>query len=174
MTERSFNSPSDIEAEQEDPSTKDRRDRIIKVFVNETEKAKLEKQKGRLSFSAFLRDRGLTRGDVYDPTYAAIGGVYQSARNLRDSAELLEQASIALQDSATVFVSSAGHNCGVENSREGLENLRELAMQLQASADRMESQAKALGELALELGQKHIGEMLERYPAKEIVPRKGR
>lgn len=174
MTERSFKSPSDVEAEQDDPSPKDRRDCIIKVFVNEREKAELEKQKGRLSFSAFLRDRGLTRGDVYDPTYAAIGGVYQSARNLRDSAELLEQASIALQDSATVSVSSAGQNFGVENSREGIENLREFAMQLQAGAERMESQAKSLAGQARELGQKHMNEMLERYPAKEIVPRKGR
>jgi hypothetical protein len=174
MTERFSKSSSDIEAEQDDPSPKDRRDGIIKVFVNETEKAELEKQKGRLSFSAFLRDRGLTRGDVYDPTYAAIGGVYQSARNLRDSAEWLEEASITLQNSATVFVSSAGQNPGVESSREGIENLRELATQLQAGAERMESQAKTLGGQARELGQKHMNEMLQRYPAKDIVPRKCR
>ncbi|MEE4208790.1 MAG: hypothetical protein V2I43_05955 [Parvularcula sp.] len=174
MTERSFKPPSDVEAEQNDPSPEDRRDRIIKVFVNKTEKAELQKQKGRLSFSAFLRDRGLTRGDVYDPTYAAIGGVYQSARNLRDSAELLEQASIALQKSATAFVSSASQNPGVENSREGIEDLRGLATQLQAGAERMGSQAETLGGQARELGQKHMNEMLERYPAKDIVPRKGR
>lgn len=174
MTPRSSKSQSDLKVKPGSPFPKDRRDLFIKVFVNEAEKADIIKQKGRLSFSAFLRDRGLTRGDVYDPTYAAIGGVYQSVRNLRDSAEGLREASIALQNSAAVFQTLPASDVDTESNRATFEDLRELATQLRASADRMETQANALGERAGELGQKHMSEMLKRYPAKEIVPRKGR
>ena len=174
MTQRSSKSNSELKAEPGNPFPKDRRDLFIKVFVNEAEKADIVKQKGRLSFSAFLRDRGLTRGGVYDPTYAAIGGVYQSVRNLRDSAEGLREVSIALQNSATGFQTLSASDVDTESNRATFEDLRELATQLRASADRIETQANTLGERAGELGQKHTSEMLKRYPAKEIVPRKGR
>lgn len=174
MTERSSQTQSGVEDELEKPSPKDRRDRFIKVFVNKAEKADISKQKGRLSFSAFLRDRGLTRGDVYDPSYAAIGGVYQSARNLRDSADWLEEASIALQNFAAVFQSPAGDDVDPKNSREAIDDLREQATQLRAGAERMETQANALARQARELGQKHMREILKRYPATMIKPRKSR
>ncbi|PIW55400.1 MAG: hypothetical protein COW16_06150 [Sphingomonadales bacterium CG12_big_fil_rev_8_21_14_0_65_65_10] len=174
MTERSSKTQSGVEVEREKPSPKDRRDRFIKVFVNKAEKANISKQKGRLSFSAFLRDRGLTRGDVYDPTYAAIGGIYQSACNVRDSAEELEEASIALRNFASVFHSQVGQDLDSENRREAIEDLREIAMRLQASAERMEAQANALAGQGREMGREHMREMLERYPATMIKPRKSR
>ncbi len=59
----------------DDISQRDRRDQLIKVWVTAAEKAEIARQKARMSFSAFLRERGLNQGHVYDPTYAAIGGV---------------------------------------------------------------------------------------------------
>jgi len=148
-----------------------RRDLIIKVRVNAAEKAEIARQKARLSFSAFLRDRGVNQGQVYDPTYAAIGSVYQSARTLRDSAAHHQDTSVALQNLAVVLtrLGTSAHDGG--NTLKTCEELLKLATSLKSQGQRIENQASELGKEARELGRKHMREMLRRYPAKAIRSR---
>lgn len=155
----------------DDISPKDRRDQLIKVRVNAAEKAEIARQKARMSFSAFLRERGLNQGHVYDPTYAAIGGVYQSASTLRDSAADLQEASVTLQNFSAILTarSAPADSCG--SNLEACEELREIALTLTSHGKSIEEQANTLAEEARALGQKHISEMLKRYPAGPIKPR---
>lgn len=171
MTECSSDSKPDIGTESGKPSSEDRRDLVIKVRVNAAEKAEIVLQKGRLSLAAFLRDRGLRQNGIYDPTYAAIGGVYQSASNLRDSADWIQEASVNLQNATTVLARLVGHAADSEHPLKAIKDLRELAAQLNTGAERIENQANELGGQARELGQKHMQEMLKRYPMKIIEPR---
>ncbi|MEE4209947.1 MAG: hypothetical protein V2I43_11830 [Parvularcula sp.] len=161
----------------EDPgeaSRGERKDLVIKVHVSAAEKFEIDRQKGRLTFSAFLRDRGLNQGKVYDPTYAAIGGVYQSARNVRDSAASIEEASLVLQNSAAVLTGLIGQTAGAERAERAAGNLWAIAEKLHSQSKQLERQSKELGEQASKLAAKHMEEMLKRYPATPIEPRKKR
>lgn len=151
----------------DDISQPDRRDQLIKVWVNAAEKAEIARQKARMSFSAFLRERGLNQGHVYDPTYAAIGGIYQSVGTLRDSAADFQEACITLQNFTAILTA---RNPSAD-SHEACEELREIAMTLSSHGERIEELANELGEDARALSKKHMSEMLKRYPARAIKPR---
>ena len=148
-----------------------RRDLVIKVKVNPSEKAEIIRQKARMSFSGFLRERGLNQGHVYDPTYAAIGGIYQSAGNLRDSATEMRGASTALKNVAANLTDCIAPADCRESTLAACQELRALAMVLKAHGERIEEQANEVAEEARALSRKHMSEMLKRYPAKEIKPR---
>lgn len=171
MTDTSSNNAGENAADLDNTSDKPRRTLVLKVWVNSAEKAKIARQKARMSFSAFLRDRGINQGEVFDPTYAAIGSVYQSARNLRNSAAHLENASMALQNFAAVLAGRGSSADPDESIQIPCEELRKLASSLEARAERIENQAGELGDQARELGREHMNQMLKRYPAKAIKPR---
>ena len=155
----------------DETSSKDRRDQVIKVRVNAAEKAEIVRQKARMSFSAFLRERGLNQGHVYDPTYAAIGGIYQSVGTLRDSAADLQEASITLQNFAAILTARSASADSRGSILKACEELREIALTLTSHGNSIEEQANTLAEDARVLGQKHMSEMLKRYPAGPIKPR---
>jgi len=161
----------------EDPNAhrgQKRRDLVIKVRVNRAEKTEMDRQKGRLSYSGFLRDRGLNREMVYDPTYSAIGGVYQSACNLRDSSILLARASKDL-DQFGVTLADLGHSSSDGKTlREFCSEILETAKVIRGLGSDLESQAKGLREQAGDLASTHLQEMLKRYPAPDTKPRKRR
>jgi alkanesulfonate monooxygenase SsuD/methylene tetrahydromethanopterin reductase-like flavin-dependent oxidoreductase (luciferase family) len=174
MRKRSSGTKPAIAEDSGGASDRDRRDFVIKVRVNAAEKMELDRQKGRLSFSAFLRDRGLNQGNVYDPTYAAIGSVYQSARNMSESAALIEGSRIDLRNSVAILESQLGQEAGSFRAVSIVEDLRQIADRLHAQAEQIERQANMLGGQAKELAEKHMKEMLKRYPATVIEPRKSR
>lgn len=172
MTKRSSETRTDIAEGTIEISKGNRRDFVIKVRVNETEKQEIDRQKGRLSRSAFMRDRGLNQSKVYDPTYAAIGGVYQSARNVRETAASIEDAITYLRNSAEVSAGLIGQGAGSERAANAGADLLEIAERLHAQGKQLDRQAKTLGGQARELADQHMKEMLKRYPATSIEPRK--
>jgi alkanesulfonate monooxygenase SsuD/methylene tetrahydromethanopterin reductase-like flavin-dependent oxidoreductase (luciferase family) len=174
MSARSSETKAAIAKDSGGASYENRRDFVIKVRVNAAEKLEMDRQKGRLSFSAFLRDRGLNQNKVYDPTYAAIGSVYQSARNLRESAALIEGSSICLRNFSAISAGQLGQEAGSFRAVSIVEDLRQIADRLHAQAEQIERQANMLGGQAKELAEKHMKEMLKRYPATVIEPRKSR
>jgi hypothetical protein len=147
---------------------------VIKVRVNAAEKMEMDRQKGRLSFSEFLRDRGLNQGKVYDPTYAAIGSIYQSARNLRESGDSIEDARKHVQTTAAKLAVLIGQDGNAERAANVGRDLVGIAERLQAEAAQLQRQADALGEQARKLAEQHMKEMLKRYPATALEPRKRR
>lgn len=151
-----------------------RRDLVIKVRVNSAEKTEMDRQKGRLSYPAFLRDRGLNQDMVYDPTYSAVGGVYQSARNLRDSSILLAQASKDLDQFAVDLAGLGRSPHEAESLEKSCREILETARAIRGHGARLESQAKGLREQAGDLASTHLEEMLKRYPAPDTKPRKRR
>jgi len=160
----------DVEANWKDG----KRDIVMKVRVNAAEKLEFDRQKGRLSYSAFLRDRGLNRNMVYDPTYSAIGGVYQSARNLRHCAEVLAKAGEHFDILETALTRFRGDSMGAkENPDIGME-IRDVARGILAQGVHLAELADAVGRQARELGRIHLREMLDRYPAQEVRTRKRR
>lgn len=167
MTEESALARDEDVPNTDKSSNKARRDLVIKVKVNASEKAEIIRQKARMSLSAFLRERGLNQGHVYDPTYAAIGGIYQSVSTLRQSAADFQEASIVLQNFTAILTARSPS----ADSLEACEELREIAMTLSTHVERIKELAKELGEDARALSQKHMSEMLKRYPAKAIKPR---
>lgn len=174
MTKRSPGTKTDIAEETIEVSKGNRRDFVIKVRVNETEKEEIDRQKGRLSRSAFMRDRGLNQSKVYDPTYAAIGSVYQSARNVRESAASIENESTYLRNSAEVLASLIGQGAGSARAANAGADLLEIAERLHAQGKQLDHLAKTLGVQARELAEQHMKEMIKRYPATSIQPRKKR
>lgn len=171
MTKRSATNGNVNASNIDETSPKDRRNQVIKVRVNAAEKAEIARQKARMSFSAFLRERGLNQGHVYDPTYAAIGGVYQSASTLRDSAADFQEASVTLQNFSAILTARSASANSRESILEACEELREIAMTLSSHGERIEELANELGEDARALSKKHMSEMLKRYPARAIKPR---
>lgn len=167
MTKGSATNGNDDASGIDETSIQAPRKLIIKVWVNAAEKAEIARQKARMSFSAFLRERGLNQGHVYDPTYAAIGGVYQSASTLRDSAADFQEACITLQNFTAILTA---RNPSAD-SHEACEELREIAMTLSSHGERIDELANELGEDARALSKKHMSEMLKRYPARAIKPR---
>ena len=167
MTQKSSNHSYDNASGIDETSTKAPRKLIIKVWVNAAEKAEIVRQKARMSLSAFLRERGLNQGHVYDPTYAAIGGIYQSVGTMRDSAADFQEACITLQNFASILTAPSAS----VDSHEACEELREIAMTLSSHGERIEELANELGEDARALSKKHMSEMLKRYPARAIKPR---
>ena len=174
MTKRSSGTKPAIGNDPVEVPSGDRRDFVIKVRVNAAEKMEMDRQKGRLSFSAFLRDRGLNQGNVYDPTYAAIGSVYQSARNLRESAALIDGSRIDLRNSVAILESLIGQDAGSVHAANTGEELRQIAARLHTQGEQIERLANMLGGQARELAGQHMEEMLKRYPATVIEPRKSR
>lgn len=167
MTKKTAKARDQDPSKTKESSSKARRNQVIKVKVNASEKAEIVRQKARMSLSAFLRERGLNPGHVYDPTYAAIGGIYQSVSLLRDSAAEFQEASITLQN-FTAILTALGASA---DSQEPGEELREIATTLASHGERIEELANELGEQARALSKKHMSEMLKRYPAKAIKPR---
>lgn len=174
MTKRSSGTGTEISEEPTETSSKSRRDIVIKVRVNAAEKMELDRQKGRLSCSAFLRDRGLNQGQVYDPTYAAIGSVYQTARNLRKSAVSVEDARIHLRNSAVMLTGLIGQEGGAERAENIGRDLAAIADRLHSHVAELDRQSVVLGQQARSLADQHMKEMLKRYPAKALEPRKRR
>jgi len=152
----------------------ERRDLVIKVRVNRVEKTELDRQKGRLSYSGFLRDRGLNQDMVYDPTYSAIGGVYQSARNLRDSSILLAKASKDLDQFAVTLADLGRSSLEADALRELCSEILETPKAIRGHGAHLKIQANGLGEQAGDLATTHLQELLKRYPAPDIKPRKRR
>lgn len=174
MSKRSSETKSAIAGESGEVSPVSRRDFVIKVRVNAAEKLEMDRQKGRLSFSEFLRDRGLCQGKVYDPTYAAIGSIYQSARNLRESGASIEEARILVRNSAATLTGLIGQVGSADRALDVGRDLVEIAGRLHAQAAQLERKANALGEQARKLAEQHMKEMLKRYPATALEPRKRR
>lgn len=174
MTKRSSVTETEIAEGSAETSSNTQRDIVIKVRVNAAEKMELDRQKGRLSRSAFLRDRGLNQGQVYDPTYAAIGSVYQSARNMRESVVSIEDARKHLRNSAVMLTGLIGQEGGEERAENIGRDLVAIAERLHSHVAELDRQAIALSQQARNLADQHMKEMLKRYPAKALEPRKRR
>ena len=154
--------------------TPSKRNIPIKVFVNKEEIRRIEKQKGRLSKSAFLRDRGLNRDMVYDPTYASIGSVYQSARNLRDSAAELSQMSELLLEFDAILRRLAMKAAGSEEVAKTAAEISDHASKCAVQSEHLEQLAKTVSIQARDLARTHMAELLDRHPAYKTTKRRRR
>ena len=171
MSEGRADSLDGVFADPEPSVESNKRTMVLKVWVSDAEKTKIDRQKGRLSFSAFLRDRGLNRDQVYDPTYAAIGGTYQAARNLRDSSTLLSEAHRKL-DQLACEAQRLDVQAGGEETNRVCTEILDLGEKLLRQGLNLANQADEIGRQARELGQNHLQEMLARYPEQVLKPRK--
>ena len=154
------------------PHQPEKRDIVLKVRVNAEEKSKIYRQKGRLSCSAFLRDRGLNPHGFYDPTYSAIGSVYLATGILRKSKGELAQAGQKLQATCEQIRSLLHNGLDPQRLECLLEKLEDDAQNIFGAGKRIERQGDEIIGRAQALGQIHMQELLERHPGHNLKPRR--
>lgn len=129
----------------------------VTVCLSEDEKAQLDNQKGRLSTSEFLRDRWLKPAHPHDPTYEAIGSVYQAALDLRASRNAFEQVQGDLREISTLL-------CTTSSEKEVSSILAKLDAcleRVQARGEDILRSAGLMADLASDMSDRHLVEVLK-------------
>lgn len=140
----------------------------VTVCLSEDEKAQLDNQKGRLSTSEFLRDRWLKPAHPHDPTYEAIGSVYQAALDLRASRNAFEQVQGELREISTLLCTTSSE----EEMSSILAKLDACLKRLEAVADGMPRSAEIVTDLAREMSGHHLAEVCKHRPLPKTKRRK--
>jgi len=136
--------------------------------LSEDEKAQLDNQKGRLSNSEFLRDRWLKPAHPHDPTYEAIGSVYQAALDLRASRNAFEQVQGDLREISTLLCTTSSE----EEVSSILAKLDACLKRLEAVAEGMPRSAEIVTDLAREMSDRHLVEVCKHRPLPKTKRRK--
>lgn len=134
-----------------------KRDKKVTVFLSEAEKDQMNSQRGRLSYSEFLRDRWLHPMHPHDPTYTAIGSVYQASLNLREAQESFKLARHDVFGLLTLLCNTSPG----EEARQLLDQLGNCLQQLEQRADDICRSTDRMSVLASEMSEQHLAQVLK-------------
>lgn len=143
----------------------------LSVKVSHAEMAEIDKQRGNLSKSDFLRDRALHPFDIYDPTFAAIGGMHLSAENVRRASGAAGSAANAVNNLATTLYLSDLSGLAPSDLAMRLDTITSAIDEFREVKDRLEAALQSLSQQGQALSREHLGQLTKVHPAYSLKKR---
>lgn len=146
-----------------------KRNKLQKVYLNLDEVAIIDRKRGRLSKSEYLRDRALFNDGHYEPSIAAIGGVYQASGAVIRAARELSDRESQLRDIEDDYLTlMCGGSSDQEAARMIVDAVRKQSLKLFDAARTLADLGASLQREAKIMGSDHILHLRDRHPIPTI------
>lgn len=146
-----------------------KRSKLQKVYLNLDEVAAIDRKRGRLSKSEYLRDRALFNNEHYEPSIAAIGGVYQASGAVIRAARELNDREIQLRGIEDDYlILMGGGTADQQAARMIVDAVGKQSLKLFDAARTLADLGASLQREAKIMGSEHLLHLRDRHPIPTI------